>query len=201
MRIHLRLNGPGGAAIHEDTIESTMISIGPSEPAMFHHPALPWLEVRHDGTRASLRAGSATHPLRRQNVVPLEDGAHALQIDLYLRADRMPVVRGACPTCGEPLVDHQVGGAYRSVARKERRCAHCQTAVVDLRDAPDVFGRFADRTADWIHVTVSSRCPDCTRTMTRAIFSGERHEVEVERCKPCGVVVLDEADQARLSGR
>ncbi|HBQ14206.1 MAG TPA: hypothetical protein DEF51_24785 [Myxococcales bacterium] len=199
MRIHLQVVDADGRAIHESTIESTLISIGPEAPAMFHHPEVPWLEVRHDGRQAALHAGPRVIPLKRSNVIPLSDGRHSLHVELYLRPDAVPRVRGACPSCGEPLIDHQIGGAYRSVARKERRCASCETAVVGLRDAPDVFGRFSDRTTDWLHVSVSSRCPDCLGTMSRAVFSGERHEVEVERCGPCGLVVLDAADQARLA--
>ena len=106
-----------------------------------------------------------------------------------------------CPTCGEALVDHQIGGAYRSVAKRERRCGHCNTAVVELRDAPEVLGRFESRSAgDWFHVTVASRCPDCMESMHRAVFRADRGEVEVERCGRCALVVLDATDQARISG-
>ena len=200
MRIHFSLVDHDGRSVHEASVESTVISLGPSEPAMFHHDALPWMEIHQNGSHATLYVGKRPHPLKRQNVIPLPGDRYALRVDLYLRPEAVPRVRGRCPTCAEALTDHQVGGAYRSVARQERRCGHCETAVVALRDAPEVLRRFDDRSpGDWFHVTVSSRCPDCLEPMERAVFHADRAEVEVERCKRCGLVVLDAEDQARLA--
>ena len=116
--------------------------------------------------------------------------------------DAVPKQRGVCPACGDALVEHQAGGAYRSIARTERRCATCESVVLSLHDAPGVVGKFSDRSAhDWVHVTVASRCPQCLESMTRATYVSDRGQVEVERCERCALVVLEPEDERRLRGK
>lgn len=204
MRVHVLLADVEGRTLKEESFDSTVVSIGASEAMMFAHRGLPKMDVIHDGYHARLRvfrsASSASEQrLARRNRIEL--GERVLHIDLYPRPEAVPRQRGVCPACGDALVEHQAGGAYRSIARVERRCASCESLVLALHDAAGV-GKFADRSAhEWVHVGVASRCPACLESMTRATWSTDRGTVEVERCLPCALVVLGPEDERRLRGR
>jgi hypothetical protein len=201
VRIHLRLVDREQAVLAEATIESASISIGSADVFDFHHPRIgARLDIRSDGYHAQATGRQQTIRLQRKNVLQMPSG-DSLLVDLYPRPDAVPRVRGLCPSCGDVLVDRQVGGAYRAVASEERRCPSCETRVLAIRAAPNVLGRFTDRTADdWVHVTVASRCPSCLDSMSRAVFSGDRGSVTVERCTRCQLVVIGSEDHGALRG-
>lgn len=123
--------------------------------------------------------------------------------DLAIRVIVLPVedAAGGCPRCSSPLVDRAVGGAYRSIARRERSCARCGTTVLELEDAERSIGAFVDLSrTDWVAVIVPIRCPRCRQTMRRSVFRTRHGEAEVERCASCHVAVLDPTDRLRLTG-
>ena len=204
MRIHLLLRDADQRVLKEDSFESSLVSIGQPDHMMFAHRGLPRLDVVSDGYYAKLvrLAGAAVvaeDRLTRRN--RFDVGDLRLHVDLYPRPDAVPRTRGVCPSGGDALVERQAGGAYRAIARRERRCASCQSVVLGLHEAPGILGRFTDRSAlDWVHVTVSNRCPECLDSMSRAVFATDRGEIEVERCLRCRLVVLDPGDEQRLRG-
>ncbi len=158
------------------------------------------LEIRTDGYHATLRSGEVEHRLRRKNLIRLSDDL-LLRVDLYPHPDAVPIRRDVCPSCGGVLRGAQVGGAYRTVAREERRCGECNTVVLKLDDAPTVLGHFSDqRAGDWVTVTVPQRCPRCTGTMLSTILRSAHGQTEVEHCPPCGLVVIEPEDEVRLAG-
>ncbi len=204
MRMHVLYVDVEGRTLKEESFDSTVVSIGPSEAMMFAHRGLPRMDVINDGYHARLRVfrvGGAPEEQRLARRNRIELGEWVLRIDLYPRPDAVPRQRGVCPSCGDALVEHQAGGAYRSVARLERRCRSCEALVLALHDAPGVIGAFADRSAhEWVTVIVASRCPQCLESMTRATWSTDRGTIEVERCVPCALVVLEPEDERRLRG-
>lgn len=201
MRIHVLLRDADQLTLKEDSFECDLVSIGQDPDLMFAHAGLPSLLVVSDGYYATLRRARSAQEDRLTRRNRIEIGPLRLHIDLYPRPDAVPRTRGVCPSCGDALVERQSGGAYRSIARVERRCASCGSLVLALNEAPGVLGRFSDRSAsDWVHVAVSSRCPQCLESMTRAIFATDRGEIEVERCLSCRLVVLDPGDEQRLRG-
>lgn len=200
MRVHLQLLDAGGTVLAEGTYESPAITISPSaDLADLRHADLCYVyEIATDGYHATIRSGKYTHRLRRKNLLLLPNDLK-LRVDLYPHPDAVPVTRDACPSCGGVLRSRQVAGAYRSVAREERRCDECQTVVLRLDDAPATLGLFTDhRAADWVLVTVPQRCPRCSRSMLRSVLHSAHGEAEVERCEPCGLVVIEPEDEARL---
>lgn len=199
MRIHLRLVDREKTVLAEATIESASISIGSSGVCDFHHPRIGVrLDIASDGYHAQATGRQQTIRLQRRNVLQMPSG-DSLLIDLYARPDAVPRVPGLCPSCGDRLASREVGGAYRSVASEELRCPSCDTRVLAIRNAPNVLGRFADRTDDdWVHVTVASRCPSCLDSMSRAVFSSDAGSVTVERCGRCQLVVLDAVNHGAL---
>ncbi len=204
MRIHLQLLDDHGAVLTEGTFESPSLTIsGNPTFADLTHERLRGVsayQIASDGYHAVIRNRVGTHRLRRKNLLRIADGL-VLRVDLYPHPDAVPPVRGACPSCGGKLSTTEVGGAYRSVAREEQRCAECGTSVLALRDASATVGRFVDQTAgDWVMVTVAPRCPRCTQSMLRSVFRTARGEAEVERCPRCQLVVMDPEDEARLRG-
>lgn len=201
MRIHLRLVDPEQTVLAEATIESASISVGAADVCDFHHPRIGVrLDIASDGYHAQASGRQQTFRLQRRNRLQMPSG-DALLIDLYPRPDAVPRVQGLCPSCGDELVSREVGGAYRSVASEELRCPSCDTRVLAIRNAPNVLGRFTDRTDDeWVHVTVAGRCPSCLDSMSRAVFSGDAGSVTVERCARCQLVVIDAGDHQALNG-
>lgn len=204
MRIHLQLLDLEGTILAEGTFESPSLTLSAHlEYADFVHERLrhhdPYF-IESDGYHAAIRKGSTRHRLRRKNLIAIGDELR-LRVDLYPRADAVPKVRGACPSCGGMMRTAQVGGAYRSIAREEQRCGECNTAVIALDDAPATLGRFTDQSAsDWVHVTVAPRCPRCTESLMRSVFRSAHGEAEVERCPRCQLVVIEPEDEARLTG-
>lgn len=187
------------AVLTEGTFESPVITISAHQTAdLRHEDLLGTLTVETDGYDATLRAQGQAHPLQRRNTFRLSDSL-ALRIDLYPRPEAVRTMRGGCPSCGARMQASLPGGAYRSIARKQRRCTACNTAVLELDDAPNVLGHFTDLNAtDWVLVTVAQRCPDCTGTMLRSVLRSARGEAEVERCPQCRLVVIEPDDERRL---
>lgn len=107
--------------------------------------------------------------------------------------------RGRCPRCNGTLRQQSMGGAYRSFARDLRRCERCQVEIVELADAGEKLGQFADATQnDWYWVAAPNRCPGCGNLMKRARLRTAKGEAEVERCIPCELLVLDDLDRRTL---
>lgn len=204
MRIHLQVVDPAdGAVLAEDTFESRayVVSSNPTTADLTHPRLRATYQIESDGYHAILRHGASTMRLRQKNRVAVANGLE-LRIDLYPRPDAVPAVRGACPSCGGTLRSSQVGGAYRSIAREERRCHDCQTAVLSIDDAPSALGAFTDLSAgDWVMVTVARRCPTCTQSMLRSVLRTAKGSAEVERCPACRLVVVEPEDEAQLTGR
>jgi len=209
MRIHLTLLDANGATQAEGSFDSSVVTVGNYEHAMFLHAALPPLELRTDGVQATVRplsAVSSTDPQRlsRRNVIPLKDG-WSLQVHLYPRPENVPRRKGACPACGDNLTERRSGGAYRSIAKTERGCPACGAVVLSLDGTRQTHGRFSDRSeSELVPVTVAARCPQCLESMSQAtyVFDGGRFghaKIEVERCAPCALVLLDREDQAQLA--
>ncbi|MBX3246341.1 MAG: hypothetical protein KF901_04085 [Myxococcales bacterium] len=109
--------------------------------------------------------------------------------------------KGRCPRCSASLRTQVAGGAYRSFAREVRECTACRVDIVSFDEAGQTFGTFADVTAnEWFWVATTLRCPGCGELMRRAIFRTARGQADVERCIPCGLVLVDEEDRRRLVG-
>ncbi|MEM1417566.1 MAG: hypothetical protein AAGH15_21900 [Myxococcota bacterium] len=126
----------------------------------------------------------------------------ALTLTLTLLVDEVVGGAGACPRCGMSLRRLLGGGAYRSVARDVARCGRCGVSVLELEDAGASLGQFIDRTAqDWYFVSVPHRCPKCEQLLRRSELTTRHGTSQVERCEPCALLVLDDADQATLTGR
>ena len=114
---------------------------------------------------------------------------------------RDAAVPGACPRCGGGLSAQEVGGAYRAIAREEQGCRTCGVSVLAIDEAAWEIGAFSERARDeWVHVAVTMRCPRCVQPMMRVFFRTEAGEADVERCIPCGTVVIGPEDRARLAG-
>ncbi|MCB9597395.1 MAG: hypothetical protein H6719_32015 [Sandaracinaceae bacterium] len=205
MRIHVLVNDRAQRTLREESFDSPVVSIGTHDWNMFAFAGLPRIDVVHDGYYAVMRllkelGAPDERRLARRNRFAVGD--FTLHIDLYPHPDAVPKARGVCPACGDALVEHQAGGAYRSIARTERRCATCESVVLSLRDAAGMVGKFADRSAhEWVEVTVASRCPQCLESMTRATYASGHGEVLVERCLGCELVVFQPEDERRLRGR
>lgn len=108
---------------------------------------------------------------------------------------------GRCPRCSSSLRVQRAGGAYRSFAREVQECAACRVDIVRFDEASQTFGTFVDATAnDWFWVATTLRCPSCAELMRRSVFRTARGQADVERCVPCGLVLVDEEDRARLVG-
>ncbi len=201
MRIHLSLLDAHGQTLHEASYDSNLVTVGDGKRLMFAYRELPRIDIETDGYHASARAVSSGAPpqrLLRDNIIPVGNDLR-LRVQLFPRPDAVPRRRGACPACGDDLVERRSGGAYRSVATTERGCASCGAVVLTLRSARETHGRFSDRSQhDLVAVTVAGRCPRCLESMTRAIYVFENRQLEVERCRACELVVLDREDQARL---
>jgi Zn-finger nucleic acid-binding protein len=106
---------------------------------------------------------------------------------------------GRCPKCNASLRHESAGGAYRSFARDLQHCPACGADVVKLEDADQTLGTFTDATQnDWYWVAAPHLCPSCGELMRRSRLRTARGDAEVERCLPCGLVVLDPADRTRL---
>lgn len=106
---------------------------------------------------------------------------------------------GRCPKCNASLRHESAGGAYRSFARDLRHCPTCGVDVVKLEDADQTLGSFTDVTQnDWYWVAAPHLCPACGELMRRSRLRTARGDAEVERCLPCGLVVLDPTDRTRL---
>jgi predicted RNA-binding Zn-ribbon protein involved in translation (DUF1610 family) len=206
MRIHLQLVGSTGEVLRDQTFESDVYVLsaarGPRGVADLVHPGLPTtFEVENDGYHAVRRHAAGATRLRRRNRIRITPDLE-LRLDLYPRPDAVPPVRGACPSRGGGLQKSEVGGAYRSVAREERRCRDCGTAVLSLDGAPSTLGRFTDHSAsDWLTVTVANRCPTCTQHLVRSRFQTARGAADVERCPACQLVAIEAEDEAALTGR
>lgn len=201
MRIHLQLLDGSDAVLTEGTFESPVITISAHQTAdLRHEDLLETLTVETDGFDSTFQALGRTHPLRQRNTFRLSDSL-TLRIDLYPRAEAVRTARGGCPSCGARMQASLPGGAYRSIVHKQRRCTACDTAVLELDDAPNVLGHFTDLNAtDWVLITVAQRCPDCTGTMLRSVLRSARGEAEVERCPRCRLVVIEADDERRLVG-
>ena len=147
-----------------------------------------------------LRYGGHERRLARGASVQFRLETLALQLTLLV--DEVVGGAGACPRCGMSLRTLLGGGAYRSVARDVARCGRCGVSVLDLVDAGASLGQFADRTAqEWYFVSVPHRCPKCTQLLRRSELTTKHGTASVERCEPCQVLVLDDTDQATLTGR
>lgn len=202
MRIHLHLS-VGEYFLTEGMFETPTVTIA-TKNADFTHEMLPVstrLTILTDGYHAVLHDGESTRRLRRTTLLEVGNQLR-LRIMLFPHPDAVPAERGACPSCGGKLSARHVGGAYRSVAREQMRCADCGTTVLQLENAPAVLGRFLDRSeGDWVHVSVPNRCPRCTAHMLRSVFATEHGETQVERCGRCHLVAIEPEDEARLLGR
>lgn len=202
MRFHVRLI-VGSETLLDETVDGPSATLSSRSSATVRHRKFPQeLEVTtDDGYFATLRSGPTRHNLRRRNVFAIDDDTK-LHLDLYPRAEASPKVRGACPCCGGGLTNRQLGGAYRSIARDERRCATCDVTVLSLRETTSLVGRFADSSAqDWVMVVTAQRCPQCLQSMTQGRLTTDDGSAEVERCVPCNLLVLEPADRLQLLGR
>jgi hypothetical protein len=200
MRIHVELFDANGVRERDETFESPRLTIGRGEEDDFALPAVreAGIVVEVDGRALVVDAGPG-QVVRIESATVLDLGRCKLRITPYPPATR--VDDGACPKCAVPVRETEVGGAYRTMARRERACPRCRGALVDLDGTVTAIGAFADASGhDWVHVTAALLCPHCGRAMTRARFSTSRGQADVERCEPCRLVFLEEDDRARLRG-
>lgn len=201
MRIHLELLGVGGLVLEDETFESPLVTVGPDAERddFFVADLATRLQISVAGTQLEVRPSNA--PARTIAAsTTFVIGATSVRVTPYPGlADTSR--QGDCPRCKVPVRDVAIGAGYRSMARRERGCAVCGGAILDLAATDSVIGAFADASVhDWVHVAVSLRCPGCRAAMTRATFSTDRGAVQVERCVPCGLVFLGPDDRDRLRG-
>jgi hypothetical protein len=199
VRIHVELLGSDDIAIEGRTFDSVLITIGGGEIDDFVVDDLPAgaVELRSEGQSVLVRAGTQRTHAAGPTVLDL--GGCRIRITPYVEGTRAG--EGQCPRCGQSLGDTSIGGAYRSMARRERSCSGCGTSVVDLEAASSLVGAFSSRPhEEWVVVSAPILCSRCGDPMARVVFRTSAGTAGVEHCAPCGVVVLDAEDRAVLAG-
>ncbi len=201
VRVHVEVLNELGEVRESHTVEAPVVTVGGGSLDTLRIEELPGeaLHILVEPSGVWVRTGRAEVAVRETTTFRVTE-ALALRITPYPR-DAGAAVRGGCPRCGEGLRDRAVGGAYRTIARREQGCPRCGATVIELEDAARTLGAFADLSqTDWVAVVVPVRCPRCATTMRRSVFRTACGNAEVERCAECGVVVLDPDDRARLTG-
>jgi hypothetical protein len=200
VRIHVELLGEDDRVVEGRTFDSPLITVGGGETDDFVIDALPAqaLELRADIRGVEVRTGGRPGGYAAAATI-FDLGRCRLRITPFL--DGLRVAEGQCPRCQQRLGDTSIGGAYRTMARRERRCQACGATVVELEAAASIVGAFSARPQEeWVTVSAPMLCWRCGDPMARVIFRTSAGTAEVERCTPCGLVVLDADDRAVLSG-
>lgn len=159
------------------------------------------LVIDPDPGRGTATCRYETHRRELSPAQPLLFSLPGVRLRIAMLGEHVSVSggRGLCPRCNGALREQAMGGAYRSFARELRRCERCQVEIVELADAGEKLGQFADVTQnDWYWVAAPHRCPGCGELMRRSRLRTAKGEAEVERCVTCALIVLDDVDRRRL---
>lgn len=183
----------------------TRFEIGPDAPTEQRFGLPSPLVVIPDPDNERAACWYETHSRGLLPVQPLLFTLPQIQLRLSIQTESTASVTaiagglGRCPKCNASLQQRALGGAYRSFAREVRACGICHVEVVELDDAGETLGQFADVTQnDWYWVAAPHRCPSCGELMRRSRLRTRHGDSEVERCVPCAILVLDDEDRRRL---
>jgi hypothetical protein len=200
MTLQIELLGKDDVVELARTFQQSHVSIGGGDGDDIQVSGLPAraLVVVESADGAWVEGGGARTPLVSNEPLVVRFGRHALRACVYRALQAAP---GACPRCGGAIDERSTGGAYRSMVKRERACAACGTAVLELDEAADAIGEFAERSeTEWLVVTAPMSCPECSEPLTRTMLRTAHGQAEVERCAACALVVLDKNDRAVLAG-
>lgn len=202
VRIHLALRDEHDLPLGDATFESPLLSIGGNgEVDDFVIEGLPAhaIEIRVVGRHLRLSTRAGGQDVSASAIVPLA-GGRTLRVTPY--PDPITPREGDCPRCAHAVKDVALGGAYRTMARRERACERCGGVILDLDATAIAIGAFADESRhEWVQIQAPIVCGRCRQPMTRAVFTTAHGRAQVERCVPCGVVFLEPPDRARLRGQ
>jgi hypothetical protein len=197
MRVRVEIVDEKGSVVSDGIFDAPLLRIGGDESDDIRIAGLPtWAaDVRVEGDRVTVTTGKTEYVVQEAMTFHVRD--------VSIRVTPHPAtLPSGCPRCRAPMRDHAVGGAYRSMARREHVCTSCGVTLVELTDAAMSIGAFVDLSRnEWVAVIVPQPCLRCRQLMVRSVFRTDHGEAQVERCPPCGLVLLDPTDRARLAGR